>query len=77
VRAIKSVKAHRQIAIQHDDLKVSLFSQHVDSNVLLVSGKRKVNARLSYPKVSDRYLLEEIPAERALKTLISVPNPVR
>ncbi len=51
--------SHGPIAIQHYNLKVSLFLQDVDSNVLLVSGKRKVDARLSYSKVPNRYLLEE------------------
>ena len=41
------------------NLKRSLFSQDVDSHIFLVSDEREIDARLSYAKVSDRYLLEE------------------
>jgi len=41
------------------NLKLSLFSQDVDSHIFLVSDEREIDARLSYAKVSDRYLLEK------------------
>ena len=55
----KKLEAIDRSLFNYHNFNVSLFSQDVDSNILLVSGQRKIDARLSYPEVSDRYLLEE------------------
>jgi len=55
----KKLEAIDRSLFNYHNFNVSLFSQDVDSHIFLVSGERKVDARLSYPKVSDRYLLEE------------------
>ena len=47
------------------NLKRSLFSQDVDSHIFLVSDEREIDARLSYAKVSDRYLLEKFRQNRS------------
>ena len=55
----KKLEAIDRSLFNYHNFNVSLFSQDVDSHIFLVSGERKVDARLSYAKVSDRYLLEK------------------
>ena len=60
----KKLEAIDRSLFNYHNFNVSLFSQDVDPNVSLVSRKRNVDARLSYPKVPDRYLLEEFRQNR-------------
>jgi len=61
----KKLEAIDRSLFNYHNFNVSLFSQDVDSYIFLVSDEREIDARLSYAKVSDRYLLEKFRQNRS------------